>query len=1275
MQDISDFLLGVNGMMPHGTCFLWNPALLWLFVVANAIIALAYFSIPLAFGVFVHQRKDVNFKWMLILFGCFIFACGITHVLAIVTIWQPVYGLASVAEAITALVSVVTAIMLWPLIPNALRIPSPSSLLIANKQLEEEILFHKATKAQLSQLNAELDQVVEARTKALQDSDFRWKFAIEGSGDGLWDWNMANDTVFFSTSWKAMLGFADHEMGNGPEEWEQRIHPEDRAEALATMQGYIDGKTPVYASEHRLLCKDGGYKWILDRAMIVGRDGDGKALRMIGIHTDITGLKQAEQKNHLLGDIIEQSLNEVYINDRDTLHFEYVNNSVINNLGYSLEELKNKAPPDIKPTFDLASYRAFIRPLLTGEQQQLRFESVHRRKDGSRYPVDISLQMHHGDSADYLVAIAMDISQRKAIERSLAEERNLLSNLINHIPDYIFYKNTDGEYKLCNQMVANYFNRSALDIIGHDDFAFLSPEMAEAFRRYDAKVLAEQCTIVKEETIGLPDGRPLTVEMLKTPFRDNDGKLLGLIGIGRDITVRKANEHRISRLSNFYASFSKINHAIIQIDNEQELFVTVCAITANIATVNLAWIGLPDADTREIWPVAVAGELHGCLADLKFPLNPDIPEGHGPTAQAYLENKIVVANGFQGAPTTGHWQPHCVWVASCAVPVLKNRQPYAVLTVYSDEKDFFDGEVQDLLGELSMDIAFALDLYSREAARCQAEKQLQLTAKVFSQGREAIMISDRDNTIMTVNKAFTAITGYTEQEVVGKNPKLLASGRQDRDFYRALWDTLLKNNFWCGELWNRHKDGTIYPEWLAISVVRDEAGEVANYIGTFTDISQNKRSEQQIERLSHFDPLTNLPNRLLLKSRVDYQVIVAARHKQGLALLFVDLDHFKNINDSLGHTVGDQLLIEAGQRLLACVREEDTVARLGGDEFVILLADCNSNGAALVSNNIITAISAPIAILGHQLHITASVGISLYPHNGNTFEELSKNADTALNQAKKQGRNQYQFFTAPMQEQSVRRMAIENGLRQAIANHELMVYFQAQADTQTLQINGAEALLRWRHPLLGMVTPSEFIPVAEECGLIVPIGDWVLDQAVTVAKQCHDEGFPLTIAVNLSLAQFRANALVDTVRQTLAHHRLPPECLELELTESIAMHNTEMAIDITHQLTELGVKLSIDDFGTGYSSLSYLQRFSLHKLKIDQSFTLNMVGNRESENIVDAIISLAKSLGLKTIAEGVETDRQLAMYQQKQCDEIQGYYFSQPIPADEFLALVRDNKT
>jgi diguanylate cyclase (GGDEF)-like protein/PAS domain S-box-containing protein len=1049
MKDIIDFLFGANGMMPHGYCFLWKPSLLWLFVISNAVTALSYFSIPLALGFFAYKRKDVNFKWVLLLFSAFIFACGITHVLSVVTIWNPVYGLAAIAEALTAMVSLVTAVLLWPLIPEALRIPSPSSLLSANKKLADEILYHKETKAQLSRLNTKLDRLVELRTQELQASEQRFRTIFQEAPLGI----AVIDAVTghfhdINPKFAEITGRSKQELTSS--DWMHITHPDDIQEAMNNISLLNARMIPGIQLTMRYIRPDNSIIWVKLSSVSINTETPSQYhLQMI---EDITETRLATQKNQQLGNILEQSINEIYIINSKTLHFEHVNQGGINNLGFSLDELKNMTPLDIKPEFEIALFTDLIRPLLNSEQNQLRFETIHQRKNGTRYPVEVCLQIYRNDP-HYLVSICLDISQRKAIERSLVDERNLLLSLIDNIPDYIFYKNTAGEYLLCNKIAANILNQPIENIIGHSDFDLVDPATAQFFRAQDAAALIQGSTCVCEELITLPDSKQVLLETLKTPFKDSDGKLLGVIGIGRDITQRKAHEEKISRLSNFYASLSKINHAIVHINNEKDLFATVCTITANLQQVNMVWIGQSNAISNLVVPVAVAGINPDYVTHLVVSVDADRPEGQGPTGIAYRENRMVTVNDFQADPSTAPWhdntERHFGWGSSCSIPVLRNQAPYAVLNVYSKEKNFFDEEVLKLMAELSLDLSFALDLYAHEAARRVAEEKLELSAKVFSQSKEAIMITDKDNHIISVNRAFTDVTGYEEKEVLGKNPKLLASGLQDKDFYRTLWETLLKNNYWQGELCNRRKDGTIYPEWLTISVVRDEAGDIIHHIAIFTDITQHKALEQQFEHLAHYDSLTHLPNRLLLNSRVDYELIVAERHKSTFALLFIDLDHFKNINDSLGHTIGDQVLIEVGRRLLACVRDEDTVARLSGDEFNIILANSNEIGAAIVANKIIAALAEPIFYQNYQLHITPSIGISLYPDNGDSYETLSKNADTALYKAKEFGRNQYQFFTPSMQQQTQRRMEIEINLRQAIARNELMVYFQPQVNTHT----------------------------------------------------------------------------------------------------------------------------------------------------------------------------------------------------------------------------------
>jgi len=575
--------------------------------------------------------------------------------------------------------------------------------------------------------------------------------------------------------------------------------------------------------------------------------------------------------------------------------------------------------------------------------------------------------------------------------------------------------------------------------------------------------------------------------------------------------------------------------------------------------------------------------------------------------------------------------------------------------------------MRDAQGALAGYLGTIVDI----TAQKQAAAQLDLAAKVFEQGGEGIAITDAACNIVMINQAFTRITGYSEVEVLGRNPSLLASGRHNEAFYQSMWESIESLGHWQGEIWNRRKDGSVYPEWLLISRV-DGDGATTHYIGTFIDITQHKEAEASIQRLAHFDALTGLPNRSLLEERVRHDLARAHRGREALALMFVDLDRFKNVNDSLGHRVGDALLIQVAERLRRAVRDEDTVSRLGGDEFIVVLPSTDADGAAHVAAKLLEVMAPPYRIEQHELTCSLSAGIAMYPADGESFEALSMSADTAMYRAKQSGRNAYCFFTAEMQERSARNLQIENDLRRALENGELRLHYQPQFALADRRLVGAEALLRWQHPQLGMVSPVEFIPIAEECGLILPIGEWVLRAAVSQLRVWQQEGLPpMTVAVNLSAVQFRQANLTDVVSRILDAEGLSAQFLELELTESVAMDNPLAAIATMDKLRALGVRMSIDDFGTGYSSMSYLKRFRVHKLKIDRSFVADLAADPEDEAIVTATISLARDLGLQTIAEGVESEAQLAFLRAKGCDEAQGYLFSQPLAPAQFAAFVR----
>lgn len=555
--------------------------------------------------------------------------------------------------------------------------------------------------------------------------------------------------------------------------------------------------------------------------------------------------------------------------------------------------------------------------------------------------------------------------------------------------------------------------------------------------------------------------------------------------------------------------------------------------------------------------------------------------------------------------------------------------------------------------------------------RLQAQEQLRLTAQVFESSHEGILITDADNRMVSVNRALTAITGYDKEELLGRNPAMFSSGRQSSDFFKTMWQALRADGHWQGEVWNRRKDGVIYPEWLSVSTIRDAQGQITHHIGIVADLSRMKDAEEKIRFLSNFDPLTGLCNRVLLQDRASLALAAARRAQTKVALMYLDLDRFKNINDSLGHAMGDRVLQQLAERLKTHLHPDDTICRPGGDEFILLLPNTDAQGAAHVAERALALVREPMQLDGQRLSLSASVGLALYPDNGEDLERLSQCADAALFRAKQKGRNSFQFFTQQMHDRAYEMLVVENDLHRALENNEFELYYQSQADAHSLAVIGVEALLRWRHPEWGMVSPARFIPVAEESGQIRAIGDWVLHAAVQQNAMWRAQGLPVVpVAINLSMAQFRDQGLPQAVASALSRSGIEPALLELELTESIAMEDSDFTIAMVERLRQLGVGLSIDDFGTGYSSLSYLKRFKLDKLKIDQSFVRDLPRNPDDRAIVTGIVGLAHSLGFRTIAEGVETREQLDILRTLECDEFQGYYFSKPVPAEEFASLL-----
>lgn len=575
--------------------------------------------------------------------------------------------------------------------------------------------------------------------------------------------------------------------------------------------------------------------------------------------------------------------------------------------------------------------------------------------------------------------------------------------------------------------------------------------------------------------------------------------------------------------------------------------------------------------------------------------------------------------------------------------------------------------VFDEQGKLSQYVGVQRDV----SAKYEAKAEISLAAKVFEQSTEGFVITDEHRRIVRINHAMTRITGFSEDFLKGQAFSRLDSDLNDPEFSSEKWGAVERDGQWEGEVWKQHSDTQSYLHRMTLRKLTNATGVTTHYIASLVDISQQKASEEHIRKLAHYDTLTGLPNRALLQERASYALQMAQRSNTHLTLVFFDVDHFKNINDSLGHSTGDKLLAALAARLQSTLRQQDCLARIGGDEFILILPDTPAQGAAHVAQKILDLARSSFHIDTQELNISVSVGGAIYPTDGEDFDTLASCADAAMYHAKQAGRNTVRFHTQEIREKTSRAIALESALRKALELNQFALHYQPQMCLQTRRVVGVEVLLRWQHPELGAVSPAEFIPVAETSGMILSMGQWVLNQAIAQLQQWQQAGMrPITIAVNLSALQFHQPNLVDLVQQALAVSGLAPHLLELELTESVAVEDPQGAIQVMQRLNQLGVNMAIDDFGTGYSSLGYLKRFRIHKLKIDQSFVRNLTQDPGDQAIVGAIIGMAKSLGLKTIAEGVETLEQLNYLEACGCHEIQGYWLSRPLPASSFRAFM-----
>ena len=909
-------------------------------------------------------------------------------------------------------------------------------------------------------------------------------------------------------------------------------------------------------------------------------------------------------------------------------------------------------------------------------------EVMARRKDGAEIPVEISASASRWRNGRHAVRVLRDISARKSLESGL-EESELQLRLATEMAGIAIWnydftsnqmfrtRNHDQLYGLPWQQrwdidtfmqathpgdrdLGGAIIQAAVAPGGPDDYAF------------DFRVIA-------------PDGalRWLWAKGQVTE-RDAQGRGIVVRGVLLDITRRKTTEARLQRMSQLYAALSQCNQAIVRCASEQELFPQICRDAVQFGGLKMAWIGMIDADAGLVQPVASFGTGVDYLESIEIRLSADSPTGRGPTGICLRDGRPYWCQDYQQDPVTAPWHERGArygWRSMAALPLLRKGQTVGAFVVYSDVPDAFDEAAQKLLVEMAMDISFAMDRFVDERERKQAIENLRVSDShlrtIIETEPECVKIVGKNGALLEMNSAGLAMLEVDSIESARARNLIDFITLEHREAFRDLHGRVMDGESGMLEFEVIGLKGT--HRWLETHAapMRDAQGAVVSLLGITRDITGRKDSESRIQYLANFDALTGLPNRNLLADHVQYAIGLMRHSNENLCVMFVDLDRFKDINDTLGHSLGDAFLIETGKRLQSVLRETDTVSRLGGDEFVLVLSDSGARAAAHVAEKLLGVISTPYRISQYDLVVTASIGIAIYPHDGEDLEALSRSADTAMYRAKQEGRNGYRFFTAEMQDRAIRHMQLTNAMHHALENGQLHLCYQPQMSIDSDHVIGVEALLRWNHPEFGGISPAEFIPVAEYSGLILPIGEWVLRTAMHQLKTWIDRGHPpMVMAVNLSAVQFRHRSLPDLVRDILAEARLPPEYLELELTESVAMHDPKGAISVMDRLHEHGIRMSIDDFGTGYSSLNYLKKLKVYKIKIDQSFIQELDSRAEDRAIVAAIISMSNSLGLLTIAEGVETSGQLAFLRGQHCDEAQGYYYSKPLPATEFEAFL-----
>ena len=934
------------------------------------------------------------------------------------------------------------------------------------------------------------------------------------------------------------------------------------------------------------------------------------------------------------------------------------------------------------PIVDTAQHDEFLLMLASAQRGQALYRSAgaHRTKDGRTLTLATSLLPIFGPSGalERIQIVAADITA----SHRLQAEFQLLSTVALSSKDLVCVLKSSGEVE--------FLNPAGYRLVGLDASASLKLNLeqfapatscARIYRQALPHASAE-AAVDDEMTLTDANGNdfPVSLQVVRLGSAGSDHFAI----VARDIREQKKAEIGLRRLNRILLMLGKCSQVIQQERNENNLFSAVCRLLTDTGGYRFAMIGLivPDPE-QKMQPAAWSGDDMATADEIATGWDHDHERGRGPTGMAVRTGQTIIRHDIDRAPEFLPWRGFNERLglhSMIALPLIHDKKCFGALSIYSTQINAFSAEEAELLNDLSRQFAHGIHALRAESERSANEVTLRLFSGAIESTLDGVAISDAqrpDHPIIYVNPAFTRITGWEADEVLGKNGRLLVASEPEQPEIEVIRHALRGRNAGQAVIRCFRKDGQIFWNELHVSPILNADQVATHYVSVIADVSQRIQRDSQLAHLATHDPLTGLANRTLFNDRLLQAIARAQRDERLVAVLLIDLDKFKQVNDTLGHGAGDVLLHMVACRLKGLAMDSDTLARLGGDEFVLLLADLENKGdVPHTGQMLIDQLAAPFSIDGEEIFVTLSIGAAIYPQDAGDSESLLRLADVAMYEVKESGRNAFRCFTPEMSCRSQIQIAQERDLRRALERGELLLHYQPKVDLYSGQITGVEALVRWQHPVRGLVPPAQFIPLAEETGLILAIGTWVLREACRQTRQWQLDGVPpMRVAVNLSPIQFRQPDLVEQIGNALAESGLDPGWLELEVTESLVMDNPEVATDFLKRLKQMGIRLAMDDFGTGYSSLSYLKRFPFDILKIDRSFVQNIVTDPDDAVIAVAVIAMAHSLGLQVIAEGVEDESQMRYLRSHLCDEIQGYLFCRPLPAAELAAFLREPRS